>query len=154
MKKNSLLHMETIKTMMKNNGFKDAVIYKDLLSCFEGTPYILGEETPASSDCSGSVCCTLNVLYNKNIRVTADDLYKKYFTETDTGDDAICALFFIDRTGVAVHVAGRMADDFFMNVSSMEPKKCGTIREFCEFKELYPSRWRTELRSLRQGAWK
>jgi hypothetical protein len=64
-------------------------------------------------------------LYRKNIDATADMLYKLYFTGHGDNDDEVCAVFFIDRNGKAVHVAGRLGDDFYINISRAEPGQKG-----------------------------
>jgi hypothetical protein len=56
------------------------------------------------SDCSGSVCGALSVALGKHIRITADELYRKYFTKAYAG--GIHAAFFLDGNEKAVHVAG------------------------------------------------
>jgi cell wall-associated NlpC family hydrolase len=151
--KDSLVHMKTIRDMMRLSAAPDADIYRDLLACFNGTPYAWGGSSPSGCDCSGSVCTALNVLYGTDRDVTADTLYKLYFTQRSDGDDALCAVFFIDRNGKAVHVAGRLGDDFYMNVSRTEPEQKGTIRSYNELKAMYPL-FRMVQRSLQTGAWK
>jgi len=151
--KDSLVHMKTIRDMMKLSAAPDADIYRDLLACFNGTPYIPGGSSPSGCDCSGSVCTALNVLYGTDTDVTADTLYKLYFTERSDSDDALCAVFFIDRNGKAVHVAGRLGDDFYMNVSRAEPGEKGAIRSYDELTAMYPL-FRMVQRSLQTGAWK
>lgn len=145
--------MKTIRDMMRRAAAPDADIYRDLLACFNGTPYVWGGSSPSGCDCSGSVCTALNILYGTDKDETADTLYKLYFTEMKDNDDALCAVFFIDRNGKAVHVAGRLGDDFYMNVSRTEPEQKGTIRSYDELKAMYPL-FRMVQRSLQTGAWK
>jgi cell wall-associated NlpC family hydrolase len=151
--KDSLVHMKTIRDMMRRAAAPDADIYRDLLACFNGTPYVWGGSSPSGCDCSGSVCTALNILYGTDKDETADTLYKLYFTEMKDNDDALCAVFFIDKNGKAVHVAGRLGDDFYMNVSRTEPEQKGTIRSYDELKAMYPL-FRMVQRSLQTGAWK
>jgi cell wall-associated NlpC family hydrolase len=148
-----LLHMKALRAVMKRTGARDEDIYRDLLACFNGTPYVRGGSTPDGCDCSGSVCTTLNILYSRNIDATADTLCKRYFTESDDRDTALCAVFFLNREGRAVHVAGRLGDDFYMNVSRAETAHAGTIRSYDELAALYPQ-FRMIFRSLRKGAWR
>jgi cell wall-associated NlpC family hydrolase len=149
----SLTHMKTIRDMMRRAAAPDADIYRDLLACFNGTPYVWGGSSPSGCDCSGSVCTALNILYGTDKDETADTLHKLYFTEMKDNDDALCAVFFLNRAGRAVHVSGRTGDDFYMNVSSAEPGQKGTIRSYEELRTMYPS-FRMVQQSLRTGAWR
>jgi Cell wall-associated hydrolases (invasion-associated proteins) len=138
--------------MLKRIPTPDADIFRTLLACFSGTPYVLGGSTPEGCDCSGSVCTALNVLYGTKCDQTADGLYRNCFTGTETGDGALCAVFFLTPGGKAVHVAGRMSDSYYMNVSRAEPEHQGTMRTWEQLESMYPQ-FRMELRSLAAGAW-
>ena len=65
---------------LKTEGYSDAEIFGKLLREFTGTPYVWGGATTEASDCSGTVCAALNALYERERRVTADDLYRRFFT--------------------------------------------------------------------------
>jgi len=144
--------MKRIVSIERLSGMEDADIYRDLLACFEGTPYVWGGSKPEGSDCSGSVCCALNMLYGKNIRVTANVLFHTYFTEAAEDDQALGALFFLDSSGKAVHVAGRMSDQSYMNVSRRERGEIAAIRTYCQMLQRY-SDFRSSYRSLKAGGW-
>ncbi len=125
----------------------------ELLIDFEGVYYSYGSASLAGSDCSGCVNYVLNLMYDTRLRLCADDFYRKIFTKTDVLDTDIAALFFIDRkTGRAIHIAGRLSSDFFMNVSSIEQNKQGHIRKRVELDAMYPSYDRV-LRGFNKNAW-
>ncbi|MCR5290244.1 MAG: hypothetical protein K6E51_09660 [Treponema sp.] len=126
--------------------------YAMLLPHFVDTPYRHGEESIDVSDCSGSVCAVLNTVYNRQIRVRADDLYKYYFTKPLYKDtDDIAAVFFVDTQDKAVHVAGRICANEYMNVSSVE-KAGGRIRTLESLLYMY-SDYKPVLRILQDGIW-
>lgn len=110
-----------------------------VLNEFNGTPYKWGKSTITESDCSGTICATINAVFNKNIRVTANDLFYNIFTEPYTkGTENIHAVFFINKDKKAVHVAGYIGNGLYLNESQREPFKCGTPRTFEELKKMYP----------------
>ena len=143
--------MENYADMMRKDGCGRDELFHNLLAEFNGTPYVWGGEDTEGSDCSGSVCASLNALFKKNIRVTADTLYKKYFTQEPKDYGGIQAVFFLDSTGRAVHVCGYMGQGLFMNQSSLE-KNGGTPRTLSDLKRMY-SKFLITRRSLREDKW-
>ena len=117
--------------LMRNDGCGKTEIFHNLLAEFNGTPYVWGGEDTEGSDCSGSVCASLNALFGKDIRITADDLFKNRFTQEPDGYKGIQAAFFLDKNGKAVHVCGYMGQGLFMNQSSVE-ENGGTPRTLGE----------------------
>jgi len=132
-------NLASFASMMKESGIRRPEdLYRHLLQEFDGTPYVWGGDTTEGSDCSGSVCASLSAAYKKHIRITADALYRRCFTKIPCSERGIQALFFLDRTGRAVHVAGYMGNGVYMNVSSHECNQCGTARHSDELKVMYP----------------
>ena len=95
-----------------------------------GSPYGWGKENPKESDCSGAVCMALYAATGLLIRTTADDLYKRVFTECFPKPEQIRAVFYIakknqrhgDRmvaAGTATHIAGILENGIILN--SQEP---------------------------------
>jgi len=106
----------------------DKFIYFLLLQF--GSPYGWGKENPDTSDCSGAVCMALFAATGLLIRTTADDLYKRIFTEINPKPSQIRAVFFITKkdrkhvdrmvaAGTATHIAGILEDGIIFN--SQEP---------------------------------
>jgi murein DD-endopeptidase len=106
----------------------DKFIYFLLLQF--GSPYGWGKENPDTSDCSGAVCMALFAATGLLIRTTADDLYKRIFTEINPKPSQIRAVFFITKkdrkhfdrmvaAGTATHIAGILEDGIILN--SQEP---------------------------------
>ena len=122
-----------------------------LLVNFAGQQYVWGGSTADGSDCSGSVCCTLNAVFGTHKRTTANKLYYTYFTRPYSSH-GISAVFFINKQGRAVHVAGSMGRGEFMNVSRAEPDGKADIRELYELERMYRS-FTMELRTLDEEAW-
>ena len=128
--------LESYADLLREQGCSREESFHELLAEFNGTPYVWGEETTEASDCSGTVCAALNALYKKNIRVTADSLFRNYFTKKAEDYNGIQAAFFLDETGKAVHVAGYMGEGLFLNESRLE-KNGGTPRTLSELKAMY-----------------
>jgi murein DD-endopeptidase len=95
-----------------------------------GSPYGWGRENPETSDCSGAVCMALYAATGFLIRTTANDLYKRVFTDVNPKADQIRAVFFITKkdgkhgdtwvtAGTATHIAGIIEDGVIFN--SQEP---------------------------------
>jgi len=95
-----------------------------------GSPYGWGKENPDTSDCSGAVCMALFAATGFLIRTTADDLYKRIFTDINPKPSQIRAVFFITKkdrkhfdrmvaAGTATHIAGILEDGIIFN--SQEP---------------------------------
>ena len=92
-----------------------------MLNEFNGTPYKWGKSTITESDCSGTICATINAVFNKNIRVTANDLFYNIFTEPYTkGTENIHAVFFINKDKKAVKT-GFSESDQIMERALMTP---------------------------------
>lgn len=120
-------------------GFTRKEVYEHILMEFDGTPYVWGGQSPMGSDCSGSVCTAMSLAAGKAVRVTADGLFREFFTKVaaDFSDKTLLyAVFFLDEKGKAVHVAGWCGGKY-MNVSSREPNKSGSFRTGTELMRLY-----------------
>lgn len=121
-------------------GFSRKEVFEHILMEFDGTSYVWGAQSPKGSDCSGSVCTALSLATGKPVRVTANTLYRDFFTEdaADLSDgNLLYAAFFLDKKGKAVHVAGWCGGKY-MNVSSREPNESGNFRTGAELMRLYP----------------
>lgn len=108
------------------------------LKKFIGTPYVWGGSSVNGSDCSGSVCRAMSLALGFRRRVTADSLYRSFFTEEAESFAAkgfIYAAFFLDGNGSAVHVAGWCGEGY-VNVSRVE-RNGGALRSEKEMMTLY-----------------
>ena len=121
---------------LRIEGLSDEDIFGTLLEEFNGTPYIWGGASLDGSDCSGTVCSCLNAIFNTKKRVTADSLFRNYFTEKPEKHGGIQAAFFLDENGKAVHVAGCIGDGVYLNESRIE-KNGGTPRTLSQLKAMY-----------------
>ena len=136
---------------LRAKGLKNEEIFHTLLVEFNGTPYIWGSSSIDGSDCSGTVCASLNAVFGKEIRVTADSLFRNFFNEKADCYDGIQAAFFLNESGKAVHVAGYMGEGLFLNESRIE-KNGGTPRTLGELKAMY-SPFLMVRRKLGEKAW-
>lgn len=124
----------------------------ETLLTYEGCTYQLGKDSRYESDCSGSVCGALSRAFGQHIRVTADELYKRYFTKAyNPYKSSIHAAFFLNKSGKAIHVAGGLYGKLFMNVSSIEVERRGHVRNLVELGLMYPD-FKLVLRTLNKGA--
>jgi murein DD-endopeptidase len=112
------------KAVFKNErkqfeGMSEAEKFVYFLLLQYKSPYLWGEENPEGSDCSGAVCMSLYAATGLLIRTTADDLFKRVFTVLNAIPQSIRAAFFVDKKGIASHVAGLVDDGVILN--SQEP---------------------------------
>ena len=121
-------------------GLSGSEVYKYILMEFYGTLYVWSCKSPEGSDCSGSVCTAMSLATGRTVRVTADTLYRGFFTEnvSDFSDkNLLHAAFFLDGSGKALHVAG-WCEGKYMNMSRCEPNEAGNFRTGAELLRLYP----------------
>ncbi len=118
--------------------------YRYYLSRMQYVPYKSGKENFSAADCSGTVCLALLLATGMSIRVTADDLYRKYFTVRNPGKDDITAAFFITtydrllgtrlyKAGTCAHVAGVAGTDVVLNC--VEPR--AVLRSLSDMRSAY-----------------
>ena len=104
----------------------EAQRYQYYLGRMQFLHYVSGKENLLEADCSGSVCLALLLATGCSIRVTADALYRKFFTKKNPEAGDIKAAFFIsnyDRKlgnrlyheGECAHVAGVAGTDVVLN---------------------------------------
>lgn len=116
--------LETEKELVSK--LKEAERFRYFLGRMQYIRYEGGKENLLEADCSGSVCMALLLATDCSIRVTADTLYRKYFTKRSPGKDDISAAFFVthyDRqlgsrlysAGEVAHVAGVCGDGVVLN---------------------------------------
>ncbi len=108
------------------SGLSEAEKYRYFLGRMQFLKYESGKENLLRSDCSGSVCLALLLATGCCIRVTADALYRKFFTKKQPEKDDIKAAFFITnydrklgarlyKEGECAHVAGVCGTDVVLN---------------------------------------
>ena len=132
-------------------GLSEPEKYRYFLGRMQFLKYESGKENLLRSDCSGSVCLALLLATGCSIRVTADALYRIYFTLVVEDDEGIQAAFFLNKDGKAVHIAGYMGHGLFMNESSIE-ENGGTSRTINELKRMY-SQFACVTRKLQEEKW-
>ncbi len=100
--------------------------YQRALSTLVFSPYKWGGDNEKGTDCSGSVCYALNKTFDINVRFTAEDLYKNFFTEQNPKKDTIKAVFWFCKkdtdlgqktykAGQCAHVTGVCGSDVVLN---------------------------------------
>lgn len=106
--------------------------------------YKSGKENLLNADCSGTVCLALLLATGCSIRVTADTLYRKYFTKKQPDKNDIRAAFFITnydrklgdrlyKEGECAHVAGLAGNDVVLNC--VEPY--AVLRSISDMRPVY-----------------
>lgn len=112
-------------------GLTEGERFRYFLGRMQYLRYASGKENLLKSDCSGSVCLALLLATGCAVRVTADTLFRKFFTKDDDGKaDSIRAAFFItnydrppDENGrvyhenEVAHVCGICGDDVVLDCS-------------------------------------
>ncbi len=117
--------------------------YQYYLGRMQFLHYVSGKENLFEADCSGSVCLAL-LATGCGIRVTADVLYRKFFTKKNPEAGDIKAAFFIsnyDRKlgnrlyheGECAHVAGVAGTDVVLNC--VEPY--AVLRSLSDMRPVY-----------------
>ena len=141
-------------------GLTEAERYRYFLGRMQFLRYESGKENMISSDCSGSICLALLLATGCSIRVTADALFKKYFTKKNPDKDDIQAAFFITlydrklgsrlyRENEVCHVAGVCGTDVVLNC--VEPYS--VLRSLSDMKPFYQANdYRVVVRGLDREA--
>ena len=118
--------------------------------------YESGKENLMRSDCSGSVCLALLLATGCSIRVTADALYRKYFTVRNPDRNSIRCAFFITnydrklgsrlyKENEVAHCAGLAGEDVVLNC--VEPRS--VLRSLSDLRPVYYGMdYRIEVRGL------
>ena len=125
-------------------GLTEVERYRYFLGRMQFLKYESGKENLTSSDCSGSVCLALLLATGCAIRVTADSLYRKYFTKKSPDKNDIQAAFFITlydrklgsrvyKENEVCHVAGLCGRDVVLNC--VEPYS--ELRSLSDMKPYY-----------------
>lgn len=142
------------------SGLNEAERYRYFLGRMQFLRYESGKENMISSDCSGSVCLALLLATGCSIRVTADALFKKYFTKKNPDKNDIQAAFFITlydrklgnrlyRENEVCHVAGVCGTDVVLNC--VEPYS--VLRSLSDMKPFYQANdYRVVVRGLDREA--
>ena len=118
--------------------------YRYFLGRMQFLEYKSGKENLLNADCSGTVCLALLLATGCSIRVTADTLYRKYFTKKQPDKNDIRAAFFITnydrklgdrlyKEGECAHVAGLVGNDVVLNC--VEPY--AVLRSISDMRPVY-----------------
>ena len=142
------------------SGLNETERYRYFLGRMQFLRYESGKENMISSDCSGSVCLALLLATGCSIRVTADTLFKKYFTKKNPDKNDIQAAFFITlydrklgtrlyKENEVCHVAGVCGTDVVLNC--VEPYS--VLRSLSDMKPFYQANdYRVVVRGLDREA--
>lgn len=136
------LMLEAEKELTEN--LTEVQRYQYYLGRMQFLHYVSGKENLLEADCSGSVCLALLLATGCSIRVTADALYRKFFTRKNPEATDIKAVFFIsnyDRKienrlyheGECAHVAGVAGTDVVLNC--VEPY--AVLRSISDMRPVY-----------------
>ena len=138
----------------------DAERYMYYLGRMQFLKYEMGKENLIKSDCSGSVCLALLLATGCSIRVTADALYRKYFTIRVPEKGTIRAAFFITnydreqggriyKADEVCHCAGLAGEDVVLNCSPPRSR----LRSLSDLRPVYHAMdYRIEVRGLNVDA--
>ncbi len=118
--------------------------YQYYLGRMQFLHYSSGKENLLEADCSGTVCLALLLATGCGIRVTADALYRKFFTKKNPEASDIKAAFFITnydrklgsrlyKEGECAHVAGVAGTDVVLNC--VEPY--AVLRSISDMRPVY-----------------
>ncbi len=141
-------------------GLSESEKYRYFLGRMQFLKYESGKENLLRSDCSGSVCLALLLATGCSIRVTADALFKKYFTKKNPDKNDIQAAFFITlydrklgarlyKENEVCHVAGLCGRDVVLNC--VEP--VSELRSLSDMKPYYQANdYRVIVRGLDREA--
>lgn len=152
------LMYEYDKKFVKNLSENQKYCY--FLGRMQFLKYELGKENLHQTDCSGSVCLALLLSTGCSIRVTADALYKNYFTVKNPEKDDIKAAFFITlydrklgtrlyKEDEVCHVAGICGTDVVLNC--VEPYS--VLRSLSDMKPFYQANdYKVVVRGLNREA--
>lgn len=152
------LMLETEKGLVE--GLTETERYRYFLGRMQFLKYESGCENLTSSDCSGSVCLALLLATGCAIRVTADALFRKYFTKKNPEKTDIQAAFFITlydrklgnrvyKENEVCHVAGLCGRDVVLNC--VEPYS--ELRSLSDMKPFYQANdYRIVVRGLDRKA--
>ena len=101
--------------------------FKDLALLYFGGKYTWGREVPEEVDCSGLICGVLTLM-GYPIRVSADELMRKFFNKDDEKSN-LKLVFFVSKeaydtpsgnrlAGIARHVSILIGDDILYHAVS------------------------------------
>lgn len=112
---NTFRHASLLKSKLER--VKQASKYRLYALTYAESPYGWGQENLGATDCSGLLCGPL-LFMGFNIRINADGLMRKLFTNEITSEEnTVDVIFFIDRVGTAGHCGIFMADSVIMHAS-------------------------------------
>lgn len=159
--------MDELKTRIMLEAEKELVSslseserYQYFLGRMQYLKYESGKENLLRSDCSGSVCLALLLATGCSVRVTADALFRKYFTVRVPARNTIRCAFFITnydrklgerlyKEDEVCHCAGLAGEDVVLNC--VEPRS--VLRSLSDLRPIYQANdYRVEVRGLNVDA--